>query len=241
LIFYIGIIEPFLNQNIIENLLPYSIKIFCTNNIHPACKPLPIGLRDGEEIFPCHINFTGKDILKEINENMIKEKEKYILCLLCFSAHTDPSRRDLEILLGEKKYVCNLNNDRSLQWKYAGGLLDTDRMPSVHCGLVPQWVFYDYCASSKYTLCPKGLGEDTHRFFEAIALKSIPIVKKTNSAFDEIFVFFPCLVINVWEECTEEYLLKNYQEKKIDMEKFHEKYPDYLININTIKDIIRDL
>lgn len=235
--FYIGVIEPILNNNIINTLLPYSIKIYCTNNIHPYCKILPIGLRDGEEVHPNHKNFSGKDIINEIK---IDRSKKY-LCLLCFTNATHNARVDCENKLGLKKYVYNLNNNNTLKWNNKGGNLLTNKEQSIHCGAIPQWVFYEYCHESYYTLSPRGAGEDTHRFFEAIALNSIPIVKKTNTPFDETFKFFPCLVVNDWNECTEEFLLYNLNEKKELLNNFHKKYPDFLTNVETIKQILNDI
>jgi hypothetical protein len=235
--FYIGVIEPTLNNNIINILLPYSIKIYCTNNIHPSCKILPIGLRDGEEVHPNHKNFSGKDILDEIKVN----RNKKYLCLLCFTKSTDRTRVDCENKLGLKDYIYNLNNNKTLRWNNKGGDLVTNKQQSIHCGAIPQWIFYEYCHESHYTLSPKGLGEDTHRFFEAIALNSIPIVKKTNTPFDETFKFFPCLVVNDWDECTKEFLLDNLSEKIESMNNFHKKYPEFLTNVETIKQMLNDI
>lgn len=235
--FYIGVIEPFLHNNIIDILLPFSIKIYCTNNINPNCKILPIGLRDGEEVHPNHKNFSGRDILNEI----IEQRCKNYLCLLCFTNSTDNTRIDCENKLGNKYFICNLNSNKLVKWNNKGGDLITDKPQSIHCGAVPQWIFYKYCHESYYTLCPRGAGEDTHRFFEAIALNSIPIVKKTNTPFDETFNFFPCLVVNNWNDCTEEFLLINLEEKTSQLKLFHINYPNFLTNIDTIKKILNDI
>jgi hypothetical protein len=87
-------------------------------------------------------------------------------------------------------------------------------------------------------LSPRGGGEDCHRFYEAIYLDSIPIVKRTNTSFDKLYNHFPCLIINDWNEITEEFLLKN---KDICMEKiknFKNKYPDFLTNLNIVHDLL---
>lgn len=49
-------------------------------------------------------------------------------------------------------------------------------------GTVPVIKYYEFIHSSH-----SGLGVDTHRFFEALYLKTIPIVKKTNSPFDKLY------------------------------------------------------
>ena len=194
--FYIGVIEPILNNIIIDALLPVANNIFVTNNIHPKCKILPIGLRDGEEVHPNHKNFSGQQILDE----MKILREKTYLCLLCFSNVTHITRNDCENKLKNKPFVFNLNNNSKYNWSNKGGDIKSNNNQSIHCGSTPQWIFYENCHKSFYTLSPRGAGEDTHRFFEAIALNSIPIVKKTNTPFDKTFKFFPCLVVNNWEE-----------------------------------------
>ena len=235
--FYIGVIEPTLNDDIITLLLPFAENIYCTNNVHPNCKILPIGLRDGEEVFPIHKHFSGQDILNEMQH----ERDKNILCLLCFTNATHPTRQECENILKNKVFVYDLNNDATCMWSNYGGKLNTDKDRSIHCGLIPQWLFYENCHKSYYTLCPRGAGEDTHRFFEAIALNSIPIVKRTNTPFDQTFYFYPCLIINNWEEVTAELLLNNLDVKSQELAAFHAKYPDFLTNPDTVLKMLNNL
>ena len=235
--FYIGVIEPVLNNNIIDSLLPVSKNIYVTNNIHPKCKILPIGLRDGEEVHPNHKNFSGQQILDE----MKIFREKTYLCLLCFSNSTHITRVDCENKLRNKSFVFNLNNTSKYNWSNKGGNINSNNDQSIHCGATPQWIFYENCHKSFYTLSPRGAGEDTHRFFEAIALNSIPIVKKTNTSFDETFNFFPCLVVNNWEEVTEQLLADNLKKKQEELYNFHSTFPDFLINKETILQILDNL
>jgi len=46
-------------------------------------------------------------------------------------------------------------------------------------------------------------------FFEIIYIKSISIVKKTNTVFDKLYEIFPCLIINELTDITEELLNSN--------------------------------
>jgi hypothetical protein len=194
-------------------------------------------MRDGEEVLPNHKNFSGQDILNEMQH----EREKNILCLLCFTNATHPSRYECENVLKNKVYVYDLNNDATCKWSDYGGNLNTDRDRSIHCGVIPQWLFYEKCHKSHYTLCPRGAGEDTHRFFEAIALNSIPIVKLTNTPFDQTFYFYPCLIIKNWEEVTAELLLNNIEVKWRELTAFHTKYPDFLTSPDTVLKMLNDL
>ena len=207
--------EPYIPNWIIEKLYPFSIKMYLDNNTYkdPKIGYMPIGLRDGEEIHKDHKYFSGSFILDEIKQMRKKE----ILCLLCFS-YTHLERCNCENILGKQDFILNLNNS-----EYNG-------QPSIHCGKVPILVNYEYNHKSYYTLCPSGLGEATHRFFEAIALKTIPIVKRTNTPFDKIYNFFPCLIIDEWENVTRILLEKNKSFLTEKMEEFHSKYPNFLTN-----------
>jgi hypothetical protein len=242
LYFYIGVIEPNLQSHIIDSLLPYAIKIYVTNNIHPnpKCRILPIGIRDGEEVFNCHRHFTGKDIINEM-QKICDIRDKKYLALMCFTNETHITRYDCENTLKEKPFIMNLNNKTELMWSNKGGSLNCDKPQSEHCGLIPQWIFYEYCHKSVYTLCPRGVGEDTHRFFEALALNSIPIVKKTNTPFDMTFEIFPCLVINDWNEVSENLLLENKERLIEQIELFHIKYPNFLTNKQSILRLLDDI
>lgn len=207
--------EPNIPQWIINQLYPFTEKMYLDNNTFddPKISYMPIGLRDGQEIHADHEHFTGKFILDE----MRKPREKEYLCLLCFS-YTHPERRLCENVLGNQEFIFNLNKS------------DYHGQPSIHCGKVPVWVNYEYTHKSYYALSPSGVGEATHRFYEAIALKTIPIVKRTNTPFDKIYDMFPCLIVNEWEDVTK-ILLENKKPFLIEkMEAFHKKYPNFLTN-----------
>ncbi len=61
----------------------------------------------------------------------------------------------------------------------------------------------------KFVLCPDGHGIDTHRTWETLYLGRIPIVQK--HVFTEYFAsHLPMVVINDWEEVTEEYLVEQH-------------------------------
>ena len=64
-------------------------------------------------------------------------------------------------------------------------------------------------AESKFTISPRGNGLDTHRLWEALYLGSIPVVK--TSVLDSLYKDLPVLIINDWNEVTEEYLNENYE------------------------------
>lgn len=71
--------------------------------------------------------------------------------------------------------------------------------------------FYAAARESMYTLAPRGFGVDTHRFYEAIFLWSVPIVVRTGTAFDRVYAQFPCLVVEAWSDVTEPLLDGAYE------------------------------
>jgi hypothetical protein len=113
-----------------------------------------------------------------------------------------------------------------------------EKQPSVHCGKVPIWINYEYTHKSYYTLSPRGCGEDCHRFYEAIYLDSIPIVKRTNTTFDKLYNIFPCLVVNDWNEITEELLLYKKDEYIEKIKTFKIKYPNSFTDLNSIYELL---
>jgi len=67
----------------------------------------------------------------------------------------------------------------------------------------------------KFNICPSGAGIDTHRFWESLIVKSIPVVKRNNlnTHFENHGI--PMLVLNEWEDLLlfdEEKLNRTYDE-----------------------------
>lgn len=63
---------------------------------------------------------------------------------------------------------------------------------------------------SKFVLCPRGNGVDSHRLWETLYLRSIPIVKRhlTHKGLEDL----PILFVDSWDEITEDYLEYKYIE-----------------------------
>ena len=215
--------EPEIPKNIIEPLLPYTIHMYLMNNNydHPLVHNMPIGIRDGEEVFPEHQHFSGRLLLEE----GATPREKKYLCFMCYT-NTHLERDRCEAILKDKPFVLNLIGK------------PFPPQPSVHCRHVPVWINYQNTHESYYTLSPSGLGEATHRFFEAIYLDSIPIVKRTHTAFDKLYDVFPCMVVEDWDEVTET-ILEDKKEYYIGkLREFKEKYPNLYRDLNGIEDLI---
>jgi hypothetical protein len=62
----------------------------------------------------------------------------------------------------------------------------------------------------KFSICPRGNGLDTHRLWEALYLRTIPIVIYHNHFKD--MQDLPILFINDWSEVTEEFLNSKWEE-----------------------------
>jgi len=86
-------------------------------------------------------------------------------------------------------------------------------------------------AQSKYVLNPRGNGLDCHRLWEALLVGCIPIVK--SSPLNSLFTDLPVLVVENWEQITEEYLEFMYPiivNKSFNREKLYMDYWISLIN-----------
>ena len=217
--------EPFVPHNIINLLLPLAYHIYAQNNnySHPLVHCMPIGIRDcGTIAKSMHDNFYHSYLF---NEGLKTVSKKY-LCLIGGVGDTHPGRVILYNCIKDKSFVYDVSK---FEFPY--------NMTSYY-GKIPVYEYYKYINQSNYVIAPYGCGVDTHRFFEIIYLKSIPIVKKTNTAFDKLYDIFPCLIINDWNDITEELLNSNLDILKLKINDFFQKYPDCYFNINVLDDLL---
>jgi len=215
--------EPIVPISIIKLLFPVSLGFYLNNNVYdnPIIHCMPIGIRDCENVVPNHKGFSHNYLYNE----GLKTVNKEYLCLLCFS-YTHNERNMCYNEMKNKEYVVNLNDGTY------------EKQPSIHCGKVPVWINYEITHKTYYTLSPRGAGEDCHRFYEAIYLDSIPIVKRTNTTFDKMYNIFPCLIVNDWNEISEELLLNNKDKLIQKIKDFKIKYPNAFTDINSIHELL---
>ena len=221
--FYI-MYEPIVPVNIIQLLYPVSLGFYINNNFYDdsLIHGMPIGIRDCGNVVLNHKGFSHDYLFKE-QLNIVK---KEYMCLLVFS-YTNNERYRCYNELKDKKFITNLNDNQY------------EAQESVHCGKVPIWINYEYTHKSLYTLSPRGAGEDCHRFYEAIYLDSIPIVKRTNTVFDKLYNVFPCLIVNDWNEVTEKLLAEKKDGCLQKLIIFKNKYPNiYTINNDDILNLL---
>jgi hypothetical protein len=84
-------------------------------------------------------------------------------------------------------------------------------------------------ASCKFVASPRGNGLDTHRLWESLYLGSYPIVK--NSTLDPLYSDLPIIIVNDWEEVTQEFLEKKEREFKENPPPIDKLYMDYWIRL----------
>tara|TARA_Y100000389_G_scaffold36102_1_gene30680 strand:+ start:10618 stop:12027 length:1410 start_codon:yes stop_codon:yes gene_type:complete len=71
--------------------------------------------------------------------------------------------------------------------------------------------FFKDLLQSKFTFCPEGNGIDTHRHYEALIFKSIPIVEDNPKIMNK-YEGLPVLYTHDYSEINDEYLNKKYDE-----------------------------
>lgn len=119
---------------------------------------------------------------------------KYGLMYVCFTKQTPWFNG------GERPVL--YNKFLHTPWATVKGGGDSD---SVHMD-----EYYEDIVKHHYVLSPEGRGPDCHRTWEAIALGSIPIVKRNPPATD-ILKDLPCLLVDSWEEVTQKRLESSWE------------------------------
>ena len=239
-VFYI-MEEPLVAWEIVERLLPVSIRIFIQNNEydHPKIHIMPIGIRDCGSVVLMHHRFHHSWLYEKgvSFRTTMGANTRPIKCLLCFSVWTHPSRQECYDLFagagsGASSFVYNLNDAADVA---------ASPTPANSFEKVPAPVVYDKTLESRYALCPRGCGVDTHRFYECIYLGCIPIVVRTHTVFDRLYhpvTGFPCLVVERWADVTEELLDASYPDCFARMREFHARYPRFLTDLDSIEGLL---
>jgi len=236
-VFYIMIEPEDGILDILRDICRYSCGFYVNCNVvdDPRVHNMPIGIRDGGEVLDFHRGFSQKMLLNAhdkwigtsvtIRDNGARVRTRDTLCLLCFS-YTHKERRRAYNMLSNNSFITDLNkhdyNTNQL------GLL----------GKVPVEYNYEMTARSVYAISPRGCGEATHRFFEAIYLGCIPVVKRTNTVFDRLYALYPCLIVDDWDQVTEELLLANQSGLEARMTAFKERFPGWFQDPTTIREMM---
>lgn len=244
-IFYI-MEEPLVSWEFVERLLPVSIRILIQNNQydHPKVGIMPIGIRDCGTIVAIHRRYNQRYLLEKGSSlrTSLGANVRPIKCLLCFSLWTHPSRQECyQWFTGagaSSSFVYNLN-DAAATSTTSGHEKEENHFEKVSAALV-----YDKTLESRYALCPRGCGVDTHRFYECIYLGCVPIVLRTHTVFDRLYApdtGFPCLVVERWADVTEDLLDHSYPACFARMREFHARYPRFLTDLDSIEGLLKGL
>lgn len=90
-------------------------------------------------------------------------------------------------------------------------------------------------ASSKFVLSPRGMGLDCFRTWESLYMRAIPIVR--SSPIDPLFEGLPVLIVDEWEEISEEFLIQKYEEMRTAEYRWEKLTSQYWIDlIRSFKD-----
>lgn len=160
-----------------------------------------------------HIGRGHKNIIKDLCSKKINFENKNYLLYANFALHTNPKVREPIFKLFKSKSFCHLVEKRNNVREY---LTDITK--------------------SKFVLSPEGNGLDCHRTWEALCLGAIPIVK--TSTLDILYEGLPVIIVNNWDQITENFLSDKYKEiqnKQYNLNKLYAKYWFELLKTYQIK------
>ena len=186
--------EPVEDRHI-ENI-DSKISHWFAENLNTGCEnvklsALPLGL---ENLRWLKNGIRSHFETKKVNYNILNKDQ---LVLSSFAPHTNPERRD-----GISKIVKKLN------------YVDI-RVYENHK------VYIENLSKYKFNICPPGMGYDTHRFWESLIVKSIPIVIENNVIKHLSKIGIPMLIVEKWEDM--------YKFNKEDLENIYSKLSPLLI------------
>jgi len=170
------------DRNIYDDMassLPPNITWFSQNvcTKSPKVNPIPIGL-ENDRWFP-EINKKGK-LLERNHSNSMPSKLLYVN----HAIWTNPESRQIVYdLLRNKSWVTCVENSKN------GTNFDS---------------YLNDITDHFYVASPNGNGSDCHRTWEVLYANRVPIVTRNSN--DSMFDGLPVLIIDSWEEVTEDFL-----------------------------------
>lgn len=148
---------------------------------------IPLGITNDTDESNLHRIYGNRNIMMEVSEMDIEKKN---LCYSNFNSATCPQERNFVIkLFNDKDWVKIGQIDNSLQGRRN---------------------FLTEVKSSKFVLCPRGNGIDTHRLWETLYMGSIPVVKYESS--HENFLDLPILFLENWQYLSPKFLEEKFEE-----------------------------
>jgi len=184
---------------------------FCQNkNInHPKLRALPLGITNQHE--PAtrgrHKIIGNTDRIFSIAQEPKLDRHARLAYLNITPSNFPHERNDIVGTFAEQPWVTYRNPEITEEGH-------EDFLRNIH--------------QHKFVFAPRGNGLDTHRLWECLYLRTIPIVKRHMSMCD--FEDLPILFVDDWKDVTEEYLHHVY-DKMMQIEYNMEKITmDYWVN-----------
>lgn len=203
---------PRLKKRVVTQMSDYSIdshlaslrppnitKWYAINSTHddPAVVPIPLGL--GHIYCPVTVKMHH---IKTVDTKAVRSKLLYIN----HRPSTFPSERQplLDMFLareanGETWFTIGSNRKGNTEVERGGGGSDDVILSNLK-----------EMVEHKFVLCPRGNGVDTHRLWEALYSRTVPVVRYETA--HRNFRDLPILFIDNWNEVTEEFLTRKYEE-----------------------------
>lgn len=179
-------------------------KVFCVNNDSKNLNTysLPLGIPNfNKELEILEVIGDKNSLLSKMSE----KKDRSILLYVNFSVDTFPELRS---------NLLNLFSDLDWVYKESPDLSHSGRS-----------CYLDNLKKSKFVLCPRGNGIDTHRLWESLYLGAIPIIERFKT--HDICWDLPVLFIDKWEDINEDFLNDKYNEitsKEYNLDKLKISY-----------------
>ncbi len=177
---------------------------------HPDLKPIPLGITNCTNESAVHPIYGDNSLFFEVLKEPLKKEH---LLYMNFDTNTYPQERvPLQLTFREKP------------WVHVGKAEPTRE---------GRRQFLQDIYNSKFVLCPRGNGVDSHRLWETLYMRSIPIVKRhpTHKGLEDL----PILFVDSYDEITEDYLEFKYLEmasRKWNFEKLKMNWwKQYILNI----------
>ncbi len=173
---------------------------------NPKLFPIPIGLTG-------MVGFNSKSIVstvQTVRKNMImpKKRDKLIYFNMTLRCNIQDRGRALELLSNKPFFFYSFR--KSFQ------------------------AYMNDMSQFKFAISPCGLGVDCHRTWEALLVDTIPIISRSGlhgmsvtGNFETLFDELPVLIVDDWDEITEEFLMKKFHEihaKKWNKKKLFAEY-----------------
>ena len=125
----------------------------------------------------------------------------------------------------QKIYVnFSLTNDRFNDRKKSLNTIPLNLLDK-NLNFIPRTINWNIMSKYTFVLCPFGVGMDCHRTWEALCLGCIPIL--CAPIFKKLFEELPVLIVNNWNEITEELIkstIEKFKESTFNYDKLLLKY-----------------